>query len=160
MRPIGRMDKKVRAFKPRCNGGGSKKGKPQGYWPWVFKVCADAIILQEKATIEAWIVDRRMFTKILERRMNELLPGWQEYIRETMPGRKTPPVVLLSNRVYKMYYNGTSARGHNHDPGTRPNTTSSEHWLTRFSEGTPLWVLHSKVQCGETVTVDNWKAYL
>jgi hypothetical protein len=153
---IGHHDKKAREFKPRCNGGGSKPGKPQGRWPRLFTVCADAILLSVKGTRDMWSVDRRMFIKVLEVRMDTLFPGWQEHVQETMPRRKTKPTRLLSNRVYKMYYNGTSARGRKHDPTTRA-TQSKEHWTNYVAGDSPLRPLHDKVQRTIVNVVPNWK---
>lgn len=46
-------------FRSTGKGGGSKKGKPQGKWPWPIKVAADAVFCCVKGGIEAWLKDRR-----------------------------------------------------------------------------------------------------
>lgn len=152
---------KPRPFKPTGKGGGSKKGKPQGYWPMVIKVVADAILLRPKGTMDAWVIDRKlpMPFEEFERQLELILPGVWEFIERTMGYLKTTKARLLYNRVYKMYYSGTSDRGLNHDPRTRA-CESGEHWHKFVPEGDPLRNLHDNILRSMIVRVANWSDYL
>jgi hypothetical protein len=86
--------------------------------------------------------------------MNRLCPGWQVCIGE----RTTPLEKLLLNRVYKMYYSGTSDRGKGHDPRTR-SAVSREHWRSH-TEGLALEKLHDKILRGRITEIENWERYL
>jgi hypothetical protein len=131
----------TRAFKPSSRGGGSKKGKPQAYWPWVLKVIADAVCVRAAGSREAWQRDRRPpfpgatwaeREAAFGRAMDAMCPGWQDWFRARYGDRATPLPELLYNRAYKASnYNGTSARGADHDPATRVGM-SSEHWSRHF----------------------------
>lgn len=156
---VGHMGRRPRKFQPSSNPGGSKPGKPQGKWPWVLKIMADAVFETAKGTSDAWKKDRSSpITKEQFRdRMEMLAPGWQTYMQETNGSRKTPWDELLYNRVYKMHYSGTSDRGKNHDPSTRA-CESGEHWTKRFHMDDPLARLHEAVTRGET-RVD-WRSFL
>lgn len=157
---IGHLNDDKRPFKPTGKGGGSKKGKPQTEWPWVLKIIAHAILVRAKGSSDAWKVDRkqRLSRKEFGRRMDAMCPGWREWARENKPGVVTPLEELLSNRVYKMYYSGTSDRGSDHDPATRA-CESKEHWTKHFAATSMLGQLHERVERGE-VCVENWKDYL
>lgn len=50
--------KAPRKFRPSGNSGGSRPGKPQGRWPLVLLVVADAVCTRAKGTQESWLVDR------------------------------------------------------------------------------------------------------
>jgi hypothetical protein len=158
MTAIGRFE--GRQFKPSGGKGGSEKGKPQGSWPWVYKVIGHAVIERAKGSSEAWLVDRRfkISRREFELAMLNLLPGFDSHIRALMPYRDTHWSKLLRNRVYKMYYNGTSARGKNHDPMTRA-TPSPEHWRNHIPLGDKLHELHELIVTGriqEIKKIDDW----
>lgn len=151
-----------RPFQPSGKGGGSKKGKPQaGRWPWVIKIVADALFIRAKGTAEAWTVDRASHLSHAEfgQQMEAFLPGWQEHIEATMPGRATDRVLLLYNRVYKMHYSGTSDRQAPHNPRTRA-TQSREHWLRHIPTNHPLRLIHEQVARGQVSHIPNWQEYL
>jgi hypothetical protein len=158
---IGQMDSPLRPFKPTGTGGGSKPGKPQSLWPLVLLVGADAIILQAKGTQESWVKDRkrRIHQITFQARMDALFPGWESFVIETMPARTSKRIDLLANRVYKMYYSGTSDRGDNHDPLTRA-CESGEHWRKRVPLGSPLHIMHEGIARGLIMMVSNWRDYL
>lgn len=150
----------VLPFRPTGKGGGSKKGKPQGRWPWVMKIALHAIIIRAKGTSDAWKIDRRYRLTLAEMkvRLDAVLPGWEEYAREHLGYRKTSYIELLANRVYKMYYSGTSDRGRGHDPQTRA-CESREHWSKHHAATSPLGRLHERIERGE-VCVPDWRSYL
>jgi hypothetical protein len=153
---IGRIDN-GRPFKPHNGGGGSKPGKPHGRWPMVMIVAADAITLRHAGTVEALLADRSMFLPYAElgRRMDVMLPGWQVWCRNNLGSRKTSWAELLSNRIYKAYYNGTSARGNAHDPSTR-GAISKEHWRSRIAPTSPLVRLHADIM-HDLSSVPEWE---
>lgn len=148
-----------RRFKPTGKGGGSRRGKAQrGAWPLLFKVLADALVMRAKGTEESWVADRRMLLSPaqLGEQLDILTPGWRPFIEAKMPGRMTDRLELLANRVYKMYYEGTSSRGAGHDPMTRP-TQSREHWRHYVPQDSPLYQLHDLVRHGEVTVIDGWE---
>lgn len=91
-------------FRSTGKGGGSKKGKPQGKWPWPIKVAADAVFCCVKGGIEAWLKDRRKIisTEEFMRRMDVALPGWKAVAKQALGPRATCYGKLLENRVYEM----------------------------------------------------------
>lgn len=156
---IGHLDN-VRPFQPKGTGGGSKKGKPQGYWPWVMKIAADAVLIRVKGSIDAWLKDRNrhMTEKQFGQAMDQILPGWRTWCHENLGSRATSYERLLINRVYKMYYSGTSDNKEEHDPANRA-TMSGEHWLEYFTTDSEFGVLHEKiVRLG--LCIPDWKKYL
>lgn len=159
-------DDTPRPFKPTEKGGGSKKGKKQGKWPWILKIVAHAVIINWKGTMEAYLSNRKGFPrKILKERMDSLCPGWLEWYRSEFGERiaKTKNSCaytdLLDNRVYKMYYDGTSSRGVGHDPNTRA-AFSVEHYTKHIPQTHRLAVLHDDIRRGSVVRIDNWMDYL
>jgi hypothetical protein len=150
--------RKVQRFKPTGKGGGSRKGKPQGIWPWLVKVVADAVVIRSKGGTFMVIIDRRLgiTPEKFAEQMDIVLPGWREVI---LGERKTPLEVLLMNRVYKMYYSGTSDRGRGHDPRTRA-VMSGEHWMNQVPAGHPYYQIHDDIVCNRITTVENWRKYL
>jgi hypothetical protein len=148
-----------RGFKPTGKGGGSRRGKAQrGSWPLLFKVLADALVMRAKGTEESWTADRRMLLTPMQLgdQLDVLTPGWRPFIERKMPGRMTDRLELLANRVYKMYYDGTSSRGAGHDPLTRA-TQSREHWRHVVPQGSPLYLLHDRVRHGEVTVINDWE---
>jgi hypothetical protein len=135
------MTSTAKPFLPSGRGGGSKQGKPQGYWPWVLKVIADAVCVRAAGGREAWQRMRmppfpgttwKEKEAAFGQAMDVMCPGWQEWHRQKFGDRATPLPELLYNRAYKASnYNGSSARGKDHDPRTRA-TMSSEHWHHHF----------------------------
>lgn len=155
-----------RPFKPTEKGGGSKKGKAHSRWPWVLKIVAHAVIINWKGTMEAHLANRKGYPKhLLKERMDTLCPGWSEWYRDTF-GERVPKTKnscaytdLLDNRVYKMYYSGSSDRGKDHDPNTRA-APSKEHYLRRIPTGDPLLTLHEDVRRGKILSIPDWKSYI
>jgi hypothetical protein len=157
---IGHLNSDNRLFKPTGRGGGSKIGKPQSKWPLVLVVGADAIVLRAKGSTDTWESDRKMRISscVLQTQMDILFPGWESFVKETMPSRVTSRISLLRNRVYKQYYNGSSA-GNNGDPYTRARK-SKEHWKYQVVDGHPLLKLHDLIWRGQIVSVKDWRDYL
>lgn len=161
----------TRPFRVSKRGGGSKKGKPQAYWPWVLKVTADAVCVRAAGGRDAWQRDRRPpfpgktwaereaeFGRV----MDVMCPGWQEWFRTKFGDRATPLPELLYNRAYKASnYNGSSARGKDHDPATRVGM-SSEHWSRHFPSLPgmhPFADLFEGIVVGRVVAV-RWEKFL
>ncbi len=128
-------DPKKTNFKPspQTRRMGSGKGRVcrawRGNWPWL--VMAAERICVEQAGDEGVLLEDRRWSKVhritklwLRDRLEYLFPGVRKYI-EGSPGGEDPWRDLL-NRVYKMYYKGTSD-GNYKDAITRP-TISDEHW--------------------------------
>lgn len=163
---LGHIEDKPRPFRPTNQGGGSKKGKKQINWPWLFKIVAEAVILREKGTEEAFRKNRTMLgSKLLAGSMNQLLPGWQKYRDQQFLEKygelpDTDQVLLLRNRVYKaLCYNGTSAGNYQEDIMTRANK-SREHWSYYFGPQTEFAKLHDQVLRSKILVIKNWKRYL
>jgi hypothetical protein len=153
---IGHMEK-VRAFKPTNGPGGSKKGKSNARWPLFLKVVADAVVIAHKGSIDAALADRNYISPAaLKARLEQLLPGLEQYIAER-PSKD--PYAQLKNRVYKMYYSGTSDRGRDHDPRTRA-AMSREHWRNQVPAADELALLHDKVMRGSVATIKDWRSRL
>lgn len=146
-------------FRPSLRGGGSNKGKPHDYWPWIIKIVADGVVTRWAGSLDARRVHRKqMPITEFKQQVDALLPGWEDYIQTKFSPRKTSFVLLLMNRVYKSMYNGTSARGKNHDPYTRA-TMSKEHWTNHHPANSPLGQIYESVLRG-AVIIPNWKNYL
>lgn len=143
-----------RPFKPSGKGGGSKKGKPQAEWPWLLKIVAHAIVIQAKGTSDSWKTDRsmRISARDFSLRMEQLTPGWRSYMERRNGLRKTEWATLLLNRVYKMYYFGTSSDRGKHDPMTRA-TESDEHWTKHYASDSEYGRLHEDIVRGRITTV-------
>lgn len=152
--------KAPRKFRPSGNSGGSRPGKPQGRWPVVLLVVADAVCTRAKGTQESWLVDRNsVSSEVFGGIMDSHCPGWRDWFLDNFGPRDTPLPRLLLNRVYKMYYSGTSDRGPGHDPLTRA-TYSSEHWTRRVPADSPLTELYQSVLRGVRPVIHDWKDYL
>ena len=151
----------VRRFKPTGKGGGSKPGKPHFKWPEIIKVIADAVVVRAKGTADAWTVDRNapMSMREFRRVIESLLPGVWDWVESQTPNHKTDCARLLYSRVYKQFYNGTSARGKRHDPNTRASQ-SVEYWKNRVPEGSILRDMHQRVVRGLLNKISDWKLYL
>lgn len=148
--------------RPQHRPEGTGKGKPQNYYPWVFKVVADAVCLRPKGTVGAWIFDRkqRLTKEEFKHQMETALPGCWSWMEENLKPCSTDRVELLLNRVYKMYYSGTSARGNNHDPSTRAVESSEEHWRRHIPPSNPLWGIHEAIVRSQITEVQLWKGLL
>jgi hypothetical protein len=151
---IGHLES-TRQFKPREEPrGGSSKGKPQTRWPLFLVVIADAVFITHKGTIDAALADRRFISlAAFSNRLNHLLPGFSRYMANH-PTKK--PYSNLKNRVYKMYYSGTSDRGPDHDPKTRA-AVSKEHWRHKVAPDSDLALLHDQVMRGTIVQIPDWR---
>lgn len=157
-------DKPRRKFKPTNKGGGSKKGKKQIPWPWIFKIAADAIEVRFKGSEEAARYDRRMIpTAEFKTAMDQLIPGWlvyrnQQFIQKYDELPDTDQCILLKNRTYKaLEYNGTSAG--NHGPIMTRADASKERWTKKFGPESAAAKLHREIVQG-LITTLNWKVYL
>jgi hypothetical protein len=127
-------------FKPRPQN--RKKGTGEGrtcfLWvkrlPWLL-IAAEQLLVVDSGGGDAllekrkWKVNWNISPAMLKQELENMFPGLSEYMRRQKTW-VTPWEELLLNRVYKMYYNGTSARGHNHNPNTRA-AISSEHWRNK-----------------------------
>ena len=149
-----------RKFKPTGSGGGSSKGKPQGSYPLIVLVVADAIFIQSKGTIDAMIHDRNMQISAVElkSRLAKILPGVWAWLDRHNPTTVTPKPELVKNRVYKMYYSGTTDRGYGHDPHTRA-AMSKEHWRCRTG-GTRFESIHEGLIRGEIRKITGWRKWV
>lgn len=149
-----------KTFRNRAVPGGSLPGKPHGHWPWVLKIVADAIHVRAKGSMEAWKKDRsfKLSPEEFAQRLDGLCPGWREWAKANLGARSSSYAELLQNRVYKMYYSGTSDRGPAHDPSTRA-AESGEHWTRHFAVDSPLGLLHEQVVRGQH-SIPNWREYL
>lgn len=153
--------RKERPFRNTQHRGGSRPRKPHNRWPEVMLVVADAVVSQVKGGPDVWVTDRRrqIDEAVFRTRMERLLPGvWWWLDRHHSPTKSRKSQLLL-NRVYKMYYNGTSARGRDHDPTTR-NAMSAEHWSHRHGPDSPLARVHEQVARGLVETVEGWERLL
>src|ERR1700733_2759565 len=153
--------RKIREFKPTGKGGGSRKGKPQGSWPRLFKVVAHALMTRPKGSDDLAIEDRHNEISLEQfaEQMEAMLPGWQEEVKDVATRRrKTPLPALLWNRAYKMLYSGTSDRGKNHDPRTRA-MVSKEHWKAYIPVGHPYRKIHDDIMTHKITTVKDWKKF-
>ena len=130
-------------FKPSGRGGGSKKGKPQSYWPYVLQMISRAVYVSFHGSPEAFQADRRE-PPAYRASMVKLVPDIVDWCKENMPNRSTPSLSLLSNRTRKQIgYAGRSARGNNHDPRTRA-TLSTEDLSYKVPTNHRLWRLYDQ----------------
>jgi len=125
-------------FKPRPQQRreGSGRGRRCRNWQaigWLL-IAAERVCVK-KAGGETAILKSRQWSRKwgitpdwLKEKMEHLFPGIVEYIESTPGGQWGSNG--LKNRVYKMYYYGSSARGPNHDPNTRA-APSPEHWRSK-----------------------------
>lgn len=153
-----------RPFRPTLRGGGSEKGKPWNRWPLLFVVVADAVYSGKAGGLEALVGNRDWegmgcTSEALVEAVDDLMPNAWEWVLDNLKPTKTLPWKNLHNRVYKMYYSGTSARGPKHDPRTRA-AISKEHWHNRVPTGTPegeeLRKLHEQIERGQVRLLSNW----
>lgn len=151
---IGRFDETpTRRFKPNPKiKGGSQKGKAQGYWPWIMKVVADAVVVRHHGTNEGAQRNRRWLTqREFNHQLNVLMPGWMAEASRILGPRKTALDKLLRNRTYKgLGYSGTSDRGKKHDPETRA-TESRERWTKHLGVNHPARAVHDRILRGGDV---------
>ena len=120
---------------PQKRQKGTGKGRRCFPWkrkyPWLVMIAEQIFVFgsgSEGALLEnrSWSSEWGMNPESLRDWLEFFLPGINKYLVE-LRDWETPWYVLLSNRVYKMYYNGTSARGESHDARTRASI-SNEHW--------------------------------
>jgi hypothetical protein len=159
---IGPIESGVRPFRPTGKGGGSEKGKPQGAWPMFAKMMGEAVILRVKGTRDAMVKDRsmRVSAQRFHEMMEELCEGFWEEMADILGERASTYERLLLNRVYKAAaYNGSSARGPDHDPLTRASQ-SSEHWLNKVPVGHELRDIHDQVSRSLVTRIPDWRRYL
>lgn len=155
----------IKPFRPTGKGGGSKIGKPQGSWPWLIKILAEAVCVRAAGSFEALekgvmnlAVGGETEDVALERLMNSLAPGWLEWAEQNMVKVKTRRATLLRNRVYKACgYCGSSALG----AGATPvRAKSPEHWSYRFPETHKYYEIYQNVVRGRVVSLANWQELL
>lgn len=156
----------VRAPRPlrRSPGaGGSKPGKPQGKWPWVMKIVAEAVVVRSVGSLEAAMNGDRGFAQEgvsqlegFKRVMDATLPGWHEWCMKNMVQTKETKQRLLENRVYKsLEYVGSSAGS-----STPVRGMSRENWRFHFTGDHSFHRLYDSVRHGVTVSVDGWESLL
>lgn len=151
----GRSEPK-RPFKPqkKPNQPGSP-GRKSARWPKAIKVIAEGVARSYAKTIDNMIEERKQLSKEeLWRRVEVAAPGITTYIEETRTGEDLKK--NLHNRVYKMYYSGTSDRGPDHDPETRARM-SDEHWQNwpDSIHWKPLW---ARAYDGQLI--EDWEEWL
>lgn len=150
-----------RPFRPNSGRGGSRKGKPQNKWPLWALVAAEAFCRRTAGGMEnlqhnrAWAM-MGIEPAWLRAKMENMFPGFWRWASEVMGPTATPKEELLKNRVYKMYYSGTSDRGRSHDPRTRA-AISGEHWPRKIPEGSPLLKLHEQIDRGQVHVIEDWR---
>lgn len=120
---------------PQERAEGTGKGRTLFKWkdnlPWLV-VAADQIAIEAAGSADAllenryWAREWGITPARIKQDLEVIFPGITDYLW-TQKDWNTPWEELLKNRVYKMYYNGTSARGYDHDPNTRASI-SNEHW--------------------------------
>lgn len=120
---------------PQVRLEGSGEGRKLFPWkreyPWLViaaeQVCV-AAAGSEGALLEDrdWVANWRLTPSRIRQELEHLFPGIGRHLDDLWNG-ETSWEANLKNRVYKMYYSGTSDRGESHDPKTRA-TISSEHW--------------------------------
>jgi hypothetical protein len=98
---------------------------------WLLIAAEQLVVGQagsEGALLEnrSWMTTWGISSAWLARRVDKLFPGVYDHLT-TLDVSEVGWQNNLYNRVYKMYYNGTSARGTKHDPRTRASI-SIEHW--------------------------------
>jgi hypothetical protein len=132
--------------------------------PWLV-IAAEQVCVAAAGSSDAllenrdWAATWGLTPGRLRRELEKLFPGVGEYLDAQTCDQDTPWPKNLLNRVYKMYYSGTSARGGKHDPSTRA-AESEEHWRrwkldeTRWSLDVLLYIVgKGKVCCC-------WRAWL
>lgn len=120
---------------PQIRSKGSGTGRKLFPWkssyPWLViaseQLCTVASgseggLLEDRNWSKKWNISPEWLRKELE----VIFPGICDHLDSAWSG-VTPWERNLLNRVYKMYYSGTSDRGSDHDPKTRA-TISREHW--------------------------------
>jgi len=125
-------------FKPRPQrrkkgSGAGKVCRPWVSWGWLL-IAAERIVVR-RAGSETALLKERYWAKVwgirpdwLRRQLEGYFPGISKWLESTPGGSR--PWYDLKNRVYKMYYRGTSDRGPDHDPRVRA-AVSSEHWRSK-----------------------------
>lgn len=123
--------------KPQNRRKGSGKGKICRPWvkKWGWLLIATERLFVYKAGSETTLLkERRWKSKLglteawMEIAVDARFPGFIAYLKTTPGGPN--PIADLWNRVYKMYYSGSSDRGPRHDPKTRA-AVSREHWRSQ-----------------------------
>jgi hypothetical protein len=121
--------------RPQNRKIGSGKGRKNFDWigrlPWVLVAAEQLFVLgsgSEGGLLEQrhWVKCWNLTPRDLRCQLGKLFPGLPEYVESIHPNPRSC-WALLKGRVYKMYYNGTSARGFDHDPMTRASI-SREYW--------------------------------
>lgn len=112
-------------------GAGRKLFPWKAQWPWLVMAAEQMVVLaagSEGALLEDrnWAGRWGVTPEWLRLRVEQTFPGLPAAL-DGLWGGDTPWEQNLKNRVYKMYYSGTSDRGTGHDPRTRA-TVSREHW--------------------------------
>lgn len=123
--------------RPQNRKAGSGKGRRcrpwEREWGWlliaaertcVYQAGSETSLLKNRDWAKKWGIRPEWLID----RLDEVFPGVKLWLSRTSGGPN--PFRDLRNRVYKMFYNGSSARGVNHDPKTRA-AMSSEHWRNK-----------------------------
>jgi len=128
--------------RPQSRKVGSGRGREMFPWkrkyPWLV-IAAEQLFVVASGSGDGMLEERNwaatwaLTPQWLGRQLEALFPGINEWLDSAWEG-KTDWRYNLKNRVYKMYYNGTSARGADHDPQTRASM-SNEHWRTWSCRG-------------------------
>jgi len=112
-------------------------GEGRTLFPWRrdygwLVIAAEQLVVEAAASQDAllehrnWVDKWNITSTRLADDLENLFPGLAAHL-DTAKEWVTPWPELLKNRIYKMYYSGSSDRGSAHDARTRA-TISSEHW--------------------------------
>lgn len=136
-------------LKPNPNiPGGSKKGKPQKYWPWFYKVVVDAIALRWQGGTDAMLnFNKKIPVSELRRLVDGYFPGFWDELRSFLGYRATDVVKLARNRIYYMYY----------DQKRKVAVVSHEHWRNHVDSASMLVLLHHNILSGDYLPDSQWK---
>lgn len=149
---VGRMEI-TKPFKPTGMGGGSKKGKPQNYWPLFYFVAGDAILLDYHVTIQSILASKETIpTKLFKEHIEHLLPGAIDWFETNKPNPTiSNPYRLCKNRIYVGYRPLKNGRR------IPIKTIGPEHWSHKVPYNHPFHELHRKIVSGEIRHIPDWK---
>lgn len=131
-------------FKPHPQQRKEGSGEGRAMFPWKRKyawllLAVDQLYINKAGSADALLEDRKWEESYgitrdwLWQQIWILFPGLTAHLtnEHRRLGIKTRWSQNIHNRIYKMYYNGTSARGTAHDPTTRASV-SREHWRANY----------------------------
>lgn len=147
---------------PQHRKKGSGKGRKCFRWkdnlPWLV-IATDLLCCKQAGGSDAileyrdWVGRWQITPEWIRLRLEEIFPGVSVHVAEVKPSPSRWKD--LKNRVYKMYYYGTSAG--NLNPDTRA-TRSPEHWhnwVCRLD-----WEYRLKMMVHRTLRVKHWRRWV